>query len=280
MRTIAKTSSTTFGMLVDTVKTFLVALFIFGSTSVAFAQQCEFQPGNPPADQVQEICFYKFNVNQFELMGCLQCQITGGQIKCGNGVIAAAGYANYDMISYAGSQCFNAVVLPVELKEFNYNKNFFTWITASESNNNYFTIEKSFDMENWFEIAQVDSKVNSSTSDTRYQYEYENNDQATVYFRLSQVDFDGTKVSFDAISVTNSKKGNAYPNPSNTGKFQLQDVENNIEIKVCDLNGNIVETLQGNQYTLDLSTQMNGVYMIIYTQSNGSVNYERLIINK
>jgi hypothetical protein len=283
MKATVNTANRTFGMLIGTVKTILVALFIFGSTNESFSQQCEFQAGNVGNnDATEEVCFYKYNVDHFELMGCLQCQITGGAIKCGNGVIAAAGYSNYDMISYSGSQCFNAAVLPVELKEFNYNKNFFTWITASELNNDYFTIEQSYDMENWFEIAQIESTVNTSNTDTRYQYEYENMDQATVYYRLTQVDFDGTKKSFEAISVKseNESKIEAYPNPSNTGVFTISNTANVVELTVSNMNGQVVASTNTGQAKLDLSAEQNGVYIMTITQVDGSVNFERLVVSK
>ena len=65
------------------------------------------------------------------------------------------------------------------------------WSTASESDNDYFTIEKSNDLENWQEIATINGAGNS-TSIIHYMFEIENLlKEKSGYYRLKQTDFNG-----------------------------------------------------------------------------------------
>jgi len=98
----------------------------------------------------------------------------------------------------------NNIVLPIELITFDAYKvdNFakITWSTASETNNNYFTIEKSYDGRNWFEITQVNS-VGNSTRQTYYQFEDKTFMEEINYYRLSQTDFNGKSKTYNPKSV-------------------------------------------------------------------------------
>lgn len=118
-------------------------------------------------------------------------------------------------------------VLPVELlnwkaKEVN-NHVLLTWATASETNNHFFTIEKSTDAKNWNILATVEG---AGTTENKQYYDLidENLSAALVYYRLSQTDYDGTTEVFDVVSVKISVfSANLllYPNP-NTGNFRIK----------------------------------------------------------
>jgi hypothetical protein len=79
------------------------------------------------------------------------------------------------------------------------------WSTASEKDNNYFTLWRSFDGQTWEDITKLSGAGNSNELLT---YEYidrniilpsiENN---TIYYRLSQTDYDGTTEFFQIIPV-------------------------------------------------------------------------------
>jgi hypothetical protein len=75
-----------------------------------------------------------------------------------------------------------------------------TWSTASETNNNYFTIEKSYDGRNWFELTQV-SSVGNSTRLANYQYEDKTFMDEINYYRLSQTDYNGKSMTYSPKSV-------------------------------------------------------------------------------
>lgn len=86
------------------------------------------------------------------------------------------------------------VLLPVELISFEANalenSVALTWITASERNNDYFTLEKSVDGEIWSELSKIEGMGNS-TSKNNYGFLDENEGHNQVYYRLKQTDFNG-----------------------------------------------------------------------------------------
>lgn len=79
------------------------------------------------------------------------------------------------------------------------------WSTASEKDNDYFTLWRSFDGQTWDDITKLSGAGNSNELLT-YQYidrniilqSVENN---AIYYKLSQTDYDGTKEFFQIISV-------------------------------------------------------------------------------
>jgi len=101
--------------------------------------------------------------------------------------------------------------LPIELILFTgeqHNEfNILRWITATEHNNNYFTVERSFDAINFEEVGKVTAAGNSS-----YNLSYSLTDErpfdGVTYYRLTQTDFDGKHETFKLISVTRLSQGN------------------------------------------------------------------------
>ena len=79
------------------------------------------------------------------------------------------------------------------------------WSTASEKDNDYFTLWRSFDGQSWKEITQLTGAGNSNEL-LNYQHidrniivqSIENN---TIYYKLSQTDYDGTTEFFQIIPV-------------------------------------------------------------------------------
>ncbi len=114
------------------------------------------------------------------------------------------------------------VVLPIQLIDFsakcNSNEIILNWSTASEKNNNYFLLESSKDVLNWQEIAKIKGAENSSTKNNYVHHDAIDNNNELTYYRLSQVDIDGTKEMFKTIDVNcksdNSSEFIIYPNPA------------------------------------------------------------------
>jgi Beta-propeller repeat len=100
----------------------------------------------------------------------------------------------------------SAGILPVKLIAFNAlldNKKVnCTWETASEINNNYFTIERSTDGNNFESIGRVKGKGNTNTN-TRYRFTDNNPFAGISYYRLKQTDFDNT-YSYSSIQRVGS----------------------------------------------------------------------------
>jgi hypothetical protein len=94
------------------------------------------------------------------------------------------------------------------------------WETASETNNDYFEVERSFDGNNFEFLGRVEG-FGQGVSNVNIKYSFPDNDLCNDirYYRLKQVDTDGL-ISYSEIIAVNcqSKKDflNVYPNPGNS----------------------------------------------------------------
>ncbi len=98
--------------------------------------------------------------------------------------------------------------LPIELVSFNGMKkngdNFLYWVTASERDNDYFTLEYSIDGEFWLDISNINAAGNSQ-QELSYSYIHKTYDRSvTNYYKLSQTDFNGVRTYFNNVSITNT----------------------------------------------------------------------------
>lgn len=83
----------------------------------------------------------------------------------------------------------------------------FTWRTASEQDNHYFFIEQSTNAQHWKEIATIQG---SGTTKTISTYTYSHYYPGPAYFKLSQVDYDGTTEQLAIIYVKSIKTNKRY----------------------------------------------------------------------
>jgi Secretion system C-terminal sorting domain len=120
-----------------------------------------------------------------------------------------------NILGFSGTGTQNFLTLPIELTQFDANtegsKNHLTWRTESEKNNKHFDIERSTDGTTFHNIGQV--KGNNKPSS--YQF-VDNQPFATTYYRLRQMDNDGTETYSKIVSVVQTGKGKGlavYPNP-------------------------------------------------------------------
>jgi len=111
----------------------------------------------------------------------------------------------------------NVTSLPIELSSFDafydQDKVQLSWTTLSETNNDYFTVERSIDGDN-FKAIDRKSGAGHSTSPLRYRSDDHNPSIGLNYYRLKQTDFDGTSTYSD-IKVVKIQSGKieVYPNP-------------------------------------------------------------------
>ncbi len=164
--------------------------------------------------------------------------------------------------------------LPIELISFSGsnkgNVNVLQWVTASELNNDYFTVEQSADAEKFSAIGTIQGAGNSHTK-----VEYSLTDEhpyELTYYRLKQTDYDG-KFSYSqtiAVKKPDLTITNFYPNPS-SGDFNVNvsSVTNTqVKINVVDVLGReliskYTNTDKGsNLITIDVSGLSKGTYFI------------------
>lgn len=102
---------------------------------------------------------------------------------------------------FNGTLHYNTVAcgsLPVELTRFEGKCGVLEWETATELNNDYFLIEESTDLISW----KTTDKVNGAgTTNEVTSYRLQVDSEGLTYYRLTQVDFNGYREVFKAISV-------------------------------------------------------------------------------
>lgn len=173
-------------------------------------------------------------------------------------------------------------ILPVELVYFNAiastNHNMVTWQTESEFNNDFFRVMRSIDGENFEEIATVKGKGNSSIAQS-YQFNDMDVRNGEVYYRLEQVDFDGTTTLSEIISLSRKpmKEGllTVYPNPANDMiTVELFDESfTDATLNIVSMSGQVIysEALIINgliKKQIQISEIPQGVYNIVVHHSN------------
>jgi hypothetical protein len=162
-------------------------------------------------------------------------------------------------------------ILPVELTTFNAkSKNqaiHLLWQTASEKNNAYFNIQRSRDGQNFEAIGQVKGAGNSQTTQT-----YQFIDAAPLtglnYYRLEQVDFDGT-TSKTAVKSILWRKNSTWTLVNSLVKDEIalintEMTEGGVLANFVDITGKVVlqKTLNAAYQNISVSELNAGLYFI------------------
>ena len=134
------------------------------------------------------------------------------------------------MISFTGT-CFTNVIR-------------LQWATATETNNDYFTIEKSADGINWDILGKINGAGNSSHT-LNYSFEDDKPLGKTNYYRIKQTDFNGQYKYSELISVENCFNASQvylYPNPARDEvTVEVSAYEDGIsKLEITDLLGKII----------------------------------------
>jgi len=176
----------------------------------------------------------------------------------------------------------NQAPLPVKLLFFNaflnkQDKNILlSWSTASETNNDYFTIEKSLDAINWELLGFVDGAGNSNQV-LNYKYTDYKPIIGNQFYRLKQTDYNGNFEYSAVATISNNENADfeciIYPNP-NQGKFELfirGDANASTSLKIVNILGHNVGNypeLTGNVFSFDITESKAGIYYIEIIQNN------------
>ena len=154
-----------------------------------------------------------------------------GTVAAGT-VISSSTLTSLSPITFGSAFGFNA--LPVELLSFEAQVVGrgveLTWKTASENNNDYFTLLRSKDGETFEELAQISGAGNSSEPVT-YTFSDEQPYQGLNYYQLLQTDFDGNTTEAGLVLVRLPDNPlplqiQTYPNP----------VQDEVRVVVAGLN--------------------------------------------
>ena len=122
-----------------------------------------------------------------------------------------------------------------------------SWTTASETNNDYFTIERSKDAVNFNPLIEVDGAGNSNQI-LNYKFTDVNPFEGTSYYRLKQTDFDGKyKYSeIKAVSFLNTAQNQywyVFPNPCQLNGINIKTADTaaaQLSVNLLDLTGKLL----------------------------------------
>jgi len=173
--------------------------------------------------------------------------------------------------------------LPIDLWYFNAEYNEDTknvdldWATYSESNNEYFTVERSRDGKDFDIVVTVPG---AGTSNQTLYYDAVDKDPylGLSYYRLKQTDFDNTYEYSDLVAVNILENLNfaVWPNPAKNnleltfgnatkGKVFVMTPKYNASIAIYDSDGRVVYTKDFNgtfyKFNIDISGFTNGLYI-------------------
>jgi len=191
--------------------------------------------------------------------------------------------------------------IPVELTSFTANvvegNVVLNWITATELNNSGFEIQRLKDskierLNDWETVGFVKGN-GTSTEVHNYSFVDKNTNEGKSYYRLKQIDFDG---SFDysktvevdlSLPIIFSLEQN-YPNPFNPStkiNYSIKE-KSNVELKIFDLLGSEIATLVNEEKSpgnyevfFDASKSSSGVYL--YSIKAGSfVQTRKMLLMK
>ncbi len=169
--------------------------------------------------------------------------------------------------------------LPVDLISFNAKEQsasiVLNWQTASELNNDYFAIERSSNGRDFTEIAKQEG-IGTSSEINNYAFEDINPEKGINYYRLRQVDFDGTTYYSHLVQAKfgNDTKGNelsVYPSVIQSAQTLMVDLEGfesseKVKLSVININGKLmgssIEVLAGQLISLPNTDLINGVYVL------------------
>jgi hypothetical protein len=185
-----------------------------------------------------------------------------------------------------------AAPLPVEMKSFDLVAHSdyveVNWSTASELNNDFFTVEKRFeDAESFVPVAEV-TGAGTTNRETRYSVEDYSVSPGTWYYRIKQTDYDGTFTYSTVKSVVVSGRGlwQVYPNPSDGTSFSMRltatELNKPLLVSVVDMQGKVVHAEKIQVTTLNEEINLpsrlsNGVYIVII-QSPVSISQQKLVV--
>lgn len=179
------------------------------------------------------------------------------------------------------------LVVPIEWKSFEVmlsNDERFVdchWTTASELNNDYFTIERSFDGAYWQQIGRVDG---SGTSYLLNSYDFRDKEplNGLSYYRIVQTDFNGTESASTIQSIQKSIKGSlsVFPNPSKD-KLIVNPWKASYQSKLIDNSGREINISWSPTGQTDTSELFPGVYILeIIDTSNGEVHHVPIVVSR
>lgn len=160
------------------------------------------------------------------------------------------------------------------------------WTTASEVNNDYFSVQRSSDGTTFENIGEV---AGSGTSTTLVNYSFTDNNASGggLYYRIVQTDLSGNRAFSQVMRVAPGENAGAFtsgPNPASEFiNLYFAQATDGARIEVLSVDGRLVHAASPGDgsfsMTLDVSNLPDGMYILRMTDRSGKVTTSRNIVN-
>jgi len=183
----------------------------------------------------------------------------------------------------------NNGALPIQLLSFDAecsgDSALISWVTASETNNDFFNVERSPDLISWQTVKTISGAGNSNSN--KYYNVVDRSPYAPAYYRLKQTDFNG-QFSYSNTVVTNCEtvrpdEINVYPNPA-TGNYITVEIISSVDRKAIVgissvIGGSLINKSHNlkygvNKITMPINGLASGVY-ILFTRDEYGLNLKK-----
>ncbi len=233
-------------------------------------------------------------VNQWEMLSFDYTAAIGDTVKRITIIPDFPATRTAGSVDYFDLITFVPPIVPVELTSFSAiaagSKVELKWNTATEVNNSGFEIQRSGDNASFTKIGFVSGHV-TTTNTNEYSF-IDENASGYVYYRLKQVDLNGTFKYSKVVEVNFSKPitfslNQNYPNPFNpttTISYSISE-KSYVTIKIFDVLGNEVASLINNQMeagehsvNFNASSLSSGIYYYQITAGNNIATKKLMLL--
>lgn len=182
---------------------------------------------------------------------------------------------------------FSNIILPVEWGKISGNpcgdSNCLTWETIQEKNTSHFSVERSYDGSEWTPVGDEVAAQGFSTEATSYQLSDATFMRERSFYRVKQVDLDGSMDYSETIRIDNHSFRNKmlpYPNPT-VDRVRFFSPEEVLMVQVTSHDARVntradFELIDENIYELDFS-QLQSSHYVITVVTKGSKESHKII---
>ncbi len=223
---------------------------------------------------------------------CALGNFSSGQAGSVTSTSAPSAFTSFSAFTLGSKADFGWNPLPIELLYFDAkpvnNTVDLTWATATETNNKFFTIEKSKNGIDFEFLQNINSEALNGNSKTTLNYRtYDLNPYIGVnYYRLKQTDYNGNFKYANIAQVNFDKKSfvSVFPNPASNNLFiNVSSDYDNASVKFMDALGREVLTQNissSNVNAINTGSLSPGIYYVIIDNGSGEVNKTKITIQQ
>ncbi len=154
-----------------------------------------------------------------------------------------------------------------------------SWSVSEQKNNKGYYVEQSIDGSSWNELGFVASKA--SEGNARYQFTDNNPQLGINYYRIHEVDLDGSGIYSEIKTVSLQNVANnikLWPNPARDA-IKIQNNNDNSIARIYSQSGSLVSEirLKSGTNSISVSSLAFGAYIVNVREANGQTYNQKFI---